>query len=275
MAQQRERAEAEHVRGGLVPGDEQQVPDADQLGVAQLRVVVPDEHAEQVLARVLPRPGDELGHVREGLPGQLDLLLLREGGVELAVGALLELGPVGGRHAEQFADDQRGDRQRVLGDEVGGRAVAFERVQVLVDDLDDARFEAAHPADGELGGEHPAQPGVVRRVEREQVAAALPGELPRVAPRAVQVLRAPAVAEGVGVAEHAPHVGVPGEQPGGRAERGADPGDPVARAQRGHVRRRVETGAARGDRLVVRRGWLAHAGSWWWGGGAHETNSVD
>ena len=50
------------------------------------------------------------------------------------------------------------------------RACALHRVQLCVDDLDDARLEPLHPPDGELGCQHAAQPLMFGRVEAEQVA---------------------------------------------------------------------------------------------------------
>ena len=72
-------------------------------------------------------------------------------------------------HAEQFADHQRRNRQREVLHQIHWRACTFHRVQLCVDDLDDARLETLHPPDGELGCQHAAQPRMFGRVEAEQV----------------------------------------------------------------------------------------------------------
>ena len=56
----------------------------------------------------------------------------------------------------------------------GGR----HRVEVLLDDLGDPRFQPLDPPDGELRGQHAAQPLVLRRVEAEQVARSRAGRAP-------------------------------------------------------------------------------------------------
>ena len=94
----------------------------------------------------------------------------RNGQVELAGAAPLEVLAVVVRHAEQLADHQRRDGQREVLHQIDGRPGGFHRVELLIDDLGDAWFQALHPADGELGGEHAAQPLVFGRVEAEQVA---------------------------------------------------------------------------------------------------------
>ena len=76
-------------------------------------------------------------------------------------------------HAEQLADDEAGHREREVGHQVGGRTRLRHRVEVLVDDLGDARLEPPDPLDGELAGEQAPQPGVLGRVEHQQVARAL------------------------------------------------------------------------------------------------------
>ena len=49
VTQQRERAEPQHVRRGLVPGEQQQAGDADEFVVGQLGAVLADQHAEDVV----------------------------------------------------------------------------------------------------------------------------------------------------------------------------------------------------------------------------------
>jgi hypothetical protein len=62
VAQQGQGAEAEHVRRGLLPGHEQQIGDPDELVVRQVVVVLADEHADEVLAGLAPRPHHEVLH---------------------------------------------------------------------------------------------------------------------------------------------------------------------------------------------------------------------
>ena len=99
------------------------------------------------------------------------------GQVELAGSSLLEVAAVAVRDAQQFADHQRRDGQREGLHQVDGRARGLHGVEVLGDDLGDARFEPLHPADGELGGEHSAQALMLGRVESQQVARAGAGLL--------------------------------------------------------------------------------------------------
>ena len=239
--------EPEHVGRGLVPGDQQQVRDADELVGGEVAGVLAQEHADEVVARVPPGPGHEGLHVGQGLGGQRHPPLLRKPRVELGVRARLELVLVARRDAEQLADHERRDGQRVLRDEVGGRAGPLEGVEVVVDDLDDPRLQPAHAAHGGLAHEHLAQPRVLRRVEGEQVAGAVAGELTGVATdpvgRAREVVGCPAVGERVGVAEHPADVGLPGQQPRRRAERRRHPGDPGAVPQLLGVRGGAEAGA--------------------------------
>ena len=50
VAQQRKGAQPQHVRRGLVAGQQQQAGDADQFVVCQLVAVLADQHAEDVVA---------------------------------------------------------------------------------------------------------------------------------------------------------------------------------------------------------------------------------
>jgi hypothetical protein len=112
VAQQGQRAEREHIGGGLVTGEQQQEADADELVGGQVVAMLADQHAEQLLARVGLGSGDEIGHVRTRLLLHREPLLEGPRHVQHAAGPPLEVRPVGVRHAEQFADHQRRDRQR-------------------------------------------------------------------------------------------------------------------------------------------------------------------
>ena len=94
------------------PASSSRPGDADELVVGELVAVLADQHAEDVLARLPPRPRDQRGHVLAALPLQFQPLGDRNGQVELARAALLEVLAVVVGHAEQFADHQRRDGQR-------------------------------------------------------------------------------------------------------------------------------------------------------------------
>ncbi|MEV4306444.1 hypothetical protein [Nonomuraea sp. NPDC049624] len=69
---------------------------------------------------------------------------------------------IGVRDAEQLADDQRRDRQRVRRHQVGRRPGGGHGVEVVGGDALDPRFEQAHPAQREPAGEQPAEPGIAQ-----------------------------------------------------------------------------------------------------------------
>jgi hypothetical protein len=82
VPQQGQGPEPEHVRGGLVPGDQQQLGDADQLVRGQVVPVLAHEHPEHVVARRRLRPRDQVRHVLAALPAQLEALVHRQRDVE-------------------------------------------------------------------------------------------------------------------------------------------------------------------------------------------------
>jgi hypothetical protein len=202
--------------------------------------VLAHQHAEHVLARVALGPRDQRLHVRPARAAQLHPLVHRDRHVQLPGRALLEISPVGVGHPEQFADHQRRDRQRERRHQVGRAAPRGHRVEVLVDDLHDARLQPLHPPHGELRPEQAAQPGVLRRVQRQQLTRArlLPLLL---AARIGRRAERHAVAEPVGVAEHLAHVGVAGGDPHVRPERRLEPPDAVPLAELAQLVDRRET----------------------------------
>ena len=161
---------------------------------------------------------------------------------------------VGVGHPEELADDQRRNRQREAGHQVGRGAGAGQRVQVVVDDLDDARLQSAHPAHRELGGQHAAQPGVLRRVVGQQVARPVALAL-LVGAGVLRRPERPRVAEPAAVGQHFAHVGIPGDQVGPRAERGLQFAHALVLADSGQLRDRVEMVASHVQR---NRGCLRH-----------------
>ena len=123
-----------------------------------------------------------------------------------------------------------------------GRPGLLHRVEVVVDDLDDPRLQPAHPADRELRGEHPAQAGVLGRVDAEQVARPHPVALLVAQLRGPGGVEGPAavVAEPGAVGEHGLDVRVPGDQERGHPEGRLHLPDALVVAQRRHLGHRVE-----------------------------------
>jgi hypothetical protein len=209
-----------------VAGEEQQRGDADELGIGELIAVFAHQHAEHVVAGRAAGAGHQRAHVLTALPHQLQPFRDREGQVELPSAAALEVVAAVVGHAEQLADDQRGDRQCELRHQIGWRTGLFERFQAGLDDLDDARFQRLHPAHGEFAGQHPPQPGVLRRVEAQQVAC--PGAglflLGQLRGAGHHEARRPAVGEVLVIGEHGLDVVVAGDQVHLKAE-GVDGAD--------------------------------------------------
>ena len=110
MAQQRQRAQSQHVRRGLVAGEQQQAGDADELVVGEVGAVLTHQHAEDVVAGITPGPLDQRSHVDTSLPLQVQPFGNGHGQVELTRAALLEFVAVVVGHAEKLADRQGRDR---------------------------------------------------------------------------------------------------------------------------------------------------------------------
>ncbi len=120
------------------------------------------------------------------------------------------------RDTEQVADGVDGQREGEVVDQVGG-AVGREPVDEVVGQLLHPGRELGDPARGERLADQSAQPGVVRRVDVQQMGHQLGLALPRNARLALgvrglvvvgRVLGQPGVGEGL------LGVGVPGDQPG-------------------------------------------------------------
>jgi len=75
-------------------------------------------------------------------------------------------------HAEQLADDGERQREREARHQVDRRiwTVRLDVVEEIVDHLLDPRLQRFDPAQRERGGDQPAEPGVVGRVDVEHVA---------------------------------------------------------------------------------------------------------
>ncbi len=120
------------------------------------------------------------------------------------------------RDAEQVADGVDGQRERELVDEVGG-ALRGEPVDEVVGQLLHPGRELGDPAGRERLADQPAQPGVVRRVDVQQMGHQLGLALAGDAGLALgvrglvvmrRVLAQPLVGQGLS------GIGVPGDQPG-------------------------------------------------------------
>ncbi|MEV0053172.1 hypothetical protein AB0H34_22035 [Saccharopolyspora shandongensis] len=72
-------------------------------------------------------------------------LFHRQRDVQQPGGTLLELVAIRVRHAQQFADHQRRDRQREVRHQIGRLAHPLQIIQRRIDDLHDPRLQPAHP----------------------------------------------------------------------------------------------------------------------------------
>ncbi|MFC7108872.1 hypothetical protein ACFQQB_55835 [Nonomuraea rubra] len=145
-----------------MPGDQDADGHRDQLLVAEPVPVLlahPHQPGQQVFSRGGPLGGDQVAHVADqpsGPGGEPLQIWCAEIGGPAAPGVTVLCGD-----AEQLADDLDGQRVGVPLDQVELRGQAGQQ---LVGDLLDARAQPLDPAGGELAGDEPAQPGVVRRV---------------------------------------------------------------------------------------------------------------
>jgi hypothetical protein len=167
VAQQRERAEGEHVGRGVQPGAEQEGAGAGELVVGE---VAGGEAAEDVVAGPAARGPHQVEQVRlQGLDGGA-LLLGRRAHVGQGGDVAPERVAVAVRDAEQLADDEGADRRGELGHQVDRCARALHRVQPIRGDLLHAPREGPHPAHGEAAGQQAPQPRVLGRVDPGEVA---------------------------------------------------------------------------------------------------------
>jgi hypothetical protein len=233
---------------GMTLFDLQRAQRNPTVGV-EVVAVVADEHAEQVVAGVSLRAGDPVGHVGPALPLDGHPGLQRQRGVQQPHGAFLEFGAVGVGHAEQFADHQRRHRQREVRHQVRRPGGGFQVVERRLDDLGDPRLQPAHPAHGELRGQHPAQPRVLRRVEADQLPGTQPLRLLPVEHLGPRDLACRA-AEPVGVGQHLADVLVAADEVRGAADRRRDRHHALVVACPAQFVHRVEAVAAHRQRRV-------------------------
>ncbi|WP_341770743.1 hypothetical protein [Actinomycetospora succinea] len=263
---------------------QQHLGDVDQLGVGQRRLGVVHESGEQVVGRVRALRGDEVRHERAHPGLRRETVVVARGEVQRRRRAFLELGAVGVVDAEQVADDERGQRQREVGAEVGGRPRRPHRVDQLDGVPRHLVGERAHAAHRELPDEQLAQPGVLRRVHHDEDAVArtlahrradvghrLRADLVRGERERVAV--AQAVGAEPGVAEDGPRFLVARDDPRPRAVRQRHRRDRALVVHRPQTGRRVERAAAATDHPGGDR--PAQRGAWWGLPGRCHTTTVN
>ena len=159
----------DHVRGGLVPGDQQADAGGHEqrvgpaLAVSTEAVGVGDQRAEDVLARLGALGRDVAAHVAaELLLGVVELGLGVAGHAEHDVGPVGEPVPIGVRHAEHVADHPHRQREGERGLQVGRGALVDHVVDQLLGHRRDARSQRVHPLGGEPLADHatPLQVGL-------------------------------------------------------------------------------------------------------------------
>ena len=178
MAQQRVGAVADEVDRGLVAGDVEQDHLVEQLvgGEAVTGVLGGEERGEQVVGGMGALPLDGIEHVLDDVVGRrqdLVLVLDREQRFEaegegVRPGAQLPLLRL--RHAEQLRDHPERQREREIGDHVHAVAPRHDRVEGVVDHRLHARCQLLDRSRREDLLDQLAEPGVVRRVEVEDLA---------------------------------------------------------------------------------------------------------
>ena len=114
-----------------MPGEQQQARDTDKFVVGELGAVLTHQHAEDVLAGVPARALHQRMHIRATLHLQVDALGNRNGQIQLARTASLEVVAVVVGHTEQLTDHQRRDRQCEAVHQIDRRTGTFHRVEVL------------------------------------------------------------------------------------------------------------------------------------------------
>lgn len=203
--------ERDHVRGGLVARDQQEQGHLRGLSVRQLSGGdAPGDARQEVVLRVGEALGDLTGQISGDLPGRGAAFLGGRGRADHRPGVVLEHGVVVVGHAEQFADDQRGDRQRERLDEVGRVGTGQHVVDQAVHDPLYGGPEGLDLPDGERCRHHPAQPGVFGVVHHDEAELALAGlgtGLGRIAGLI-------GVGADPGIAQDGPLLGVAGHEPG-------------------------------------------------------------
>ena len=241
VAEQHDRAERQHARGGLQPAGEQAVGQARELVVGDVVAVLAHQHAEHAVAGLRALALDHVEQVGEGLRDRAERAFDAAEEVEAGGRQALEIGPVLVRHAQQLADRQRGDRQREALHQVHLTALGGDLghlVELARDDRVDPGSEAAQPVPGELRGEHLAQAGVCGWVGEAEAAGVLLGGDARFPDEVGEV-----AGERARRAEHGLRLVVAAHEPAADAERQLEQAHGFAVAQRCHLGHRVEPDA--------------------------------
>ncbi len=255
MLQQRQGPQCDHVGGGLMAGDEQQLSHHGQLPLAQLTGGDPLDG--QPGQQIVGGPGELLGDqavqiVDERVLGVSDHLGWGAPVEHELAGALEEV-VVGVGHAEQVADHPGRHGQGECLHQVDRCGTGQHLVDQLVHHPLDPRTHLLDPPDGEGGGHHPPQPGVLGVVHGHECPRPLPS-FPQTG-AAVRVAGTPVVRTDPPVGQQGALIGVAGDQPRSATVPQPDLGDRRLRLQRPQGRRRIEWAAGRpGHRILGKVG---------------------
>ena len=157
----------------------------------------------------------------------VDLLRRQRGGRDDRLRPDVELVPVGEGHPEQLTDHLDRQRSGEVLDQVDRRPGRHHGIDQLVGDLPGPGPELLDPTGGERLGDQPPQPGVLRRIHRQDAALDLPRSQPRLVPADAGRPTEPRVTE-----DH-PHIGIPGGEPRLLAERQPHPDERLHAPQLG------------------------------------------
>ncbi len=174
IAQQRVRTVPDQVDRRLVAGDEQQADLCEQLLVRQhvAGVLGRDEGGEEIVGRFAALPLEhveqECVHAFFCVARGTDVVVAEDRVERLRhrVRPVPQACRIGLRHAEHARDDDKGEREREIADDVD-RPRRVERVERGVDELFDERAQVGDDPRCEGFLHEPAQPGVIRGVGAE------------------------------------------------------------------------------------------------------------
>nr|WP_245914995.1 hypothetical protein [Amycolatopsis sulphurea] len=174
--QQGEHVTAELVGGGLAARCQQGGAQLHQflVGAPVLGLLRRDDEADQIVTRRHPPPGRQVGEeVLRIAAGGDDLLDRHIGDRAGLVRPFVELRALVPGRAEEFADSGDRRRPREIRDQIRGRSLCRHSAGQLVHHMLDPGAHQLDPAHRESSRDHPAHPGVLRRVEIEQIRCAL------------------------------------------------------------------------------------------------------
>jgi hypothetical protein len=214
VAQQGIGAEGDHVRGGLMPGEQQEQPHAGKLRPRQLADgdLLGRYPGEQAAVRVGELSLDQVIEVCEqfvlGCQGDVHW----RAGVDQDPADPLEEVVVGVGDAEELADHKGRHWQGERRDQVSGIRPGQHVVDELIDDMLDAWPHLLDPANGERCGDHAAKPrvlGVIHRDEAQHTVA------PGMKGLALGGIALPGrIGADAAVGQQSPLLGIPRDEPG-------------------------------------------------------------